>query len=128
MIHHFVELRPGVRSAGVAAILPVEVRWHVRVPLAGAAAPCGFPSPADDYLDKPLDFNELLIQNPAATFAVRIAGQSMIGAGLFPNDIAVVDRSASSSSSSCRQRGFKAACSTSQTTSAPNRACGRSTH
>src|SRR6202040_1908125 len=45
-----------------------------------------------DYLDRPLDFNELLIENPAATFAVRIAGESMTGAGLFPGDIAVVDR------------------------------------
>jgi DNA polymerase V len=43
-------------------------------------------------LDRPLDFNELLIENPAATFAVRIAGESMTGAGLFPGDIAVVDR------------------------------------
>jgi hypothetical protein len=56
-------------------------------------AECGFPSPADDYLDRPLDFNDLLIENPAATFAVRIAGESMTGAGLFPGDIAVVDRS-----------------------------------
>ena len=44
-------------------------------------------------MDRALDFNELLIENPAATFAVRIAGESMTGAGIFPNDIAVVDRS-----------------------------------
>jgi DNA polymerase V len=41
---------------------------------------------------RPLDFNEPLIENPAATFAVRIAGDSMTGIGLFPGDIAVVDR------------------------------------
>ena len=52
----------------------------------------GFPSPADDYLDRPLDFNELLVENPAATFAVRVAGESMTGAGLYPGDIAVVNR------------------------------------
>ena len=56
-------------------------------------ASCSFPSPADDDLDRPLDFNELLITNPAATFAVRIAGESMTGAGLFPGDIAIIDRS-----------------------------------
>lgn len=64
----------------------------VAVPLVGSSAACGFPSPADDHLDRPLDFNELLIENPAATFAVRIAGESMTGAGLFPGDIAIVDR------------------------------------
>ena len=66
---------------------------HASVPMATSSVAAGFPSPADDYLERPLDFNELLIQNPAATFAVRIAGESMTGAGLFPNDIAVVDRS-----------------------------------
>ena len=57
-----------------------------------AVAECGFPSPADDYLDRPLDFNELLIENAPATFAVRVAGDSMTGIGLFPGDIAVVNR------------------------------------
>jgi DNA polymerase V len=57
------------------------------------AVPAGFPSPAEDYLDQPLDFNELMIANPAATFAVRVEGDSMIGAGIHPGDIAVVDRS-----------------------------------
>ena len=72
---------------------PVAARLHLKVPLVGASAPAGFPSPADDYLDRPLDFNELLIENPDATFAVRIVGDSMVGAGIFPGDIAVVDRS-----------------------------------
>jgi DNA polymerase V len=67
-------------------------RNGVFIPLAGDTVAAGFPSPADDYLDRPLDFNELLIENPAATFAVRIAGESMIGAGLYPGDIAVVNR------------------------------------
>lgn len=62
------------------------------VPLAGSSVPAGFPSPAEDYIDRALDFNELLIKNPAATFAVKIAGESMTGAGIFPNDIAVINR------------------------------------
>ena len=62
------------------------------VPLAGSSVPAGFPSPADDYLDRALDFNQLLIENPAATFAVKIAGESMTGAALLPNDIAVINR------------------------------------
>ena len=62
------------------------------MPLASSSVEAGFPSPADDYLERPLDFNELLIENPAATFAVRISGESMTGAGLYPNDIAVINR------------------------------------
>ena len=69
-----------------------EARTALRVPLMVSSVPAGFPSPADDDLDHPLDFNELLIAHPAATFAVRDAGDSMTGAGIFPGDIAVVDR------------------------------------
>ncbi len=60
-------------------------------------APAGFPSPADDYLEGELDLNELLIQHPAATFFVRLAGNSMVNAGLFDGDILVVDRAVTAS-------------------------------
>ena len=53
----------------------------------------GFPSPADDYLDKNLDLNEFLIKKPAATFLVRVSGDSMIEAGINDGDILIVDRS-----------------------------------
>ncbi len=62
------------------------------IPLVLSTVPAGFPSPAEDYLDTPLDFNELLVAHPAATFAVRVTGDSMVGDGIFPGDIAVVDR------------------------------------
>jgi DNA polymerase V len=80
-------------AGDISHLYQVERRSKASVPLMTSRVICGFPSPADDYLDKALDFNELLIKNPAATFAVRIAGESMTGAGLFPGDIAVVDRS-----------------------------------
>jgi DNA polymerase V len=63
------------------------------MPLFGGKVAAGFPSPADDYVDKTLDLNELLVQKPAATFFVRAQGESMLGAGIHPNDILVVDRS-----------------------------------
>lgn len=53
----------------------------------------GFPSPADDYLEYPLDLNELLVEHPTATFFVRVVGDSMTGAGMQSGDILVVDRS-----------------------------------
>lgn len=52
----------------------------------------GFPSPADDYIEGQLDLNEHLIQHPAATFYVRVSGDSMTGAGIYPGDILIVDR------------------------------------
>ncbi len=53
----------------------------------------GFPSPAEQYIEKALDLNELLIRHPAATYFVRAAGESMRDAGIFSGDILVVDRS-----------------------------------
>ncbi len=62
------------------------------LPLHGSVA-AGFPSPAADYMDERLDLNEYCIKNRAATFIVRVSGDSMRDAGIFDTDIAVVDRS-----------------------------------
>ena len=61
-------------------------------PLFLASVSAGFPSPAGDYIEGRLDLNRHLIKHPAATFFVRVAGDSMIGAGIHPGDILVVDR------------------------------------
>ena len=53
----------------------------------------GFPSPAEDFLEKPLDLNKHLIKHPAATFFVKVEGSSMRDANIFAGDILVVDRS-----------------------------------
>ncbi len=62
------------------------------VPLFISKVPAGFPSPADDYMDKQLDLNEQFIKHPAATFYCRVSGQSMTGAGIFDGDLLIVDR------------------------------------
>ncbi len=64
-----------------------------RVPLYLSRVSAGFPSPADDYVESALDLNEYLISNPAATFMVRVSGDSMTGAGIQDGDVLVVDRS-----------------------------------
>lgn len=61
--------------------------------LYGSKVPAGFPSPADDHVDKKLDLNEHLIRRPAATFFVQADGASMLGAGIGDGDLLVVDRS-----------------------------------
>ena len=73
--------------------VPADQLSKARTPLFSGKVAAGFPSPADDYIEKTLDLNELLIQQPAATFFVRAEGESMLEAGIHPNDILVVDRS-----------------------------------
>ena len=51
----------------------------------------GFPSPAEQYQETPLDLNELLVKRPAATFFVKVQGDSMVGAGIHDGDLLVVD-------------------------------------
>jgi len=63
------------------------------IPFYLAPVSAGFPSPADDYLDKCLDMNDFLVKKPSATFLVRVKGDSMIEAGISDGDILVVDRS-----------------------------------
>lgn len=75
------------------ALLPTPYPHAISLPLFSGKVAAGFPSPADDYVEKNLDLNELLVQKPAATFFVRAQGESMLGAGIHPNDILVVDRS-----------------------------------
>ena len=64
-----------------------------RAPEGSPRSCAGFPSPAEQYLEPPLDLNELLIKRPAATYFVRVEGDSMIGAGIHEGDLLVVDRS-----------------------------------
>ena len=61
-------------------------------PLFESVVPAGFPSIAEDYVDGALNLNELLIEHPAATFFVRVSGDSMVNAGIHTDDILIVDR------------------------------------
>ena len=63
------------------------------LPLYTSRVPAGFPSPADDHLEDAIDLNEHLVQHPAATFFVRVQGDSMTGAGIHHGDLLVIDRS-----------------------------------
>ncbi|BAY59243.1 UmuD protein (plasmid) [Leptolyngbya boryana NIES-2135] len=65
----------------------------LHLPLYTATVSAGFPSPADDYLERSLDLNEYLVEHPAATFLARAEGDSMVEAGIHSGDLLVVDRS-----------------------------------
>lgn len=74
-------------------LFQAEAAKKLSLPIYDTHVQAGFPSPAEDYLDRTLDLNELLIAHPAATFFVRVTGDSMQNAGIFSGDILVVDRS-----------------------------------
>lgn len=73
-----VNIKPGVARA---------------FPLFASRPAAGFPAPGDDEVEEALDLNDLLVDNPTATFFVKVEGDSMEGARIFSGDILVVDRS-----------------------------------
>lgn len=64
-------------------------------PLVGATIEAGFPSVASDHIESSLNLHTYLVTRPASTFFIRVKGDSMIGAGIFPKDLLIVDRSIS---------------------------------
>jgi DNA polymerase V len=82
-----------LRIPNVELIRPVADVPQVEVPLFLSNVRAGFPSPADDYVEKTLDMNAFLFSHPAANFMLRVKGDSMQDAGIFEGDILVVDRS-----------------------------------
>ena len=62
-------------------------------PLYASQPAAGFPAPADDLVEKSLDINDLVVENPLSTFFVRVQGDSMEGVGIHSGDVLVVDRS-----------------------------------
>lgn len=80
------------KAVRVTEVYRLDQQRHQELPIFIARISAGFPSPAEDYIDKKLDLNEYLIQHPAATFFVRVEGNSMVDAGIHSGDILVVDR------------------------------------
>ncbi|ECO7609383.1 translesion error-prone DNA polymerase V autoproteolytic subunit [Salmonella enterica] len=63
------------------------------LPFFSYLVPCGFPSPAADYIEQRIDLNELLVSHPSSTYFVKATGDSMIDAGINDGDLLVVDSS-----------------------------------
>lgn len=77
-----------------AGMVPIaRLRAVIPVPVMRARLCAGFPSPADDYVEGALDPTTLIVTNPTATFIWRVAGSSMVRAGVNDGDYVVVDRS-----------------------------------
>lgn len=74
-------------------IRQIDPVTQMEIPLATERVRAGFPSPAQDYIDKKVDLNEHLIKNETSTFIVRVDSQSMLNVGIDINDELIVDRS-----------------------------------
>ncbi|EPM3800222.1 translesion error-prone DNA polymerase V autoproteolytic subunit [Salmonella enterica subsp. enterica serovar Uganda] len=72
---------------------PTELREIIYLPFFSYLVPCGFPSPAADYIEQRIDLNELLVSHPSSTYFVKATGHSMIDAGINDGDLLVVDSS-----------------------------------
>ena len=77
----------------ISTPIPFAKRTNLKLPLVSASVEAGFPSPADDHLERGIDLNEELIRNPAATFLIRVQGESMRDAGIHSGDTLIVDKS-----------------------------------
>lgn len=88
---------PLSRLGEVRALLESSGLYRIPLYSCTVRAGSGFPSPADDFIEAHLDLNTHLIPNPASTFFVTAAGDSMLDAGIRCGDMLVVDRSLTAS-------------------------------
>jgi len=79
----------------------IDTALETKLPLFISPVSAGFPSPAEDYVDLSMDLNKHLIKHPAATFYVRVKGQSMKDAGILDGDVLIVDRAMNCPAASC---------------------------
>jgi DNA polymerase V len=77
--------------SGLSFVVP-GASVHLPLPYFPQGIPAGFPSPADDHLQKKLDLHEHLIKHPAATFFAHVQGNSMQDANLCDGDLLIIDR------------------------------------
>jgi DNA polymerase V len=77
----------------ITIMTPASNLSFQQAPLYATPIPAGFPSPADDYVERKLDLNEYFIDSPSSTFFLRAIGDSMDLAGILEGSIIQVDRS-----------------------------------
>ncbi len=70
-------------------LIPLSIKGATR--LLGTVE-AGWPSPAEEELADTISLDEFLISNPAATFMLKVSGDSMTGAGIMPGDLVLVDK------------------------------------
>ena len=85
-------MRESVRGLRVTSVARPQAGKRLKIPFVLCRVPAGFPSPADDYIERNIDLNDWLIHNKLATYIVRVEGDSMAGE-IHDGDKLIVDRS-----------------------------------
>lgn len=82
-----------LKSDNISAIYKASPDKKIQIPAFDSNVSAGFPNPADDYKNSPLDLNEKFIKHSSSSFFVKVKGDSMTNAGILPGDFLLVDRS-----------------------------------
>lgn len=77
---------------GISEWFGPEASDNHEVPLAASGVHAGFPSPAEDHIERRLDLNDLVVKHPEATFFARVEGDSMKDECIEDGDLIVVDK------------------------------------
>lgn len=87
-----------IRKMVEDGVIAKDARGHIAPMERGFGAPllglveAGFPSPAEEELLDVMDFDEFLVPNKESTYILKVKGDSMIGAGINPGDMVIVER------------------------------------
>lgn len=88
-------LNPRLHGMGdISEIMPLALTRQIKVPLFWESVPAGSPEPHEGYVDEYIDFYKYFITNPDDAYIVRVSGESMRGANIFPGNLLIVDRGA----------------------------------
>lgn len=82
-----------LHTGAVIDIYSALTETELEIPMVPGGISAGFPSPALDFIDLTIDLNKHLIKHPSATFYGRVKGESMKDAGIFDNDLLIIDKS-----------------------------------
>jgi DNA polymerase V len=82
-----------LHTGNVIDIYSALTETELEIPMIPGGISAGFPSPALDFIDLTIDLNKHLIKHPSATFYGRVKGESMKDAGIFDNDLLIIDKS-----------------------------------
>jgi DNA polymerase V len=82
-----------LHTGAVIDIYSALTETELEIPMVPGGISAGFPSPALDFIDLSIDLNKHLIKHPSATFYGRVKGESMKDAGIFDNDLLIIDKS-----------------------------------